>query len=385
MRLRRWPRCDASCRPGPAPACDDGLADRRALAGPRRRRRRAVAAARPRASLTWLRAAGSRCARVSPLVRAQTAVVVAFATVVEYVFSPTLEVYTYRFDNVPAYVPPGHGLVYLSAFALGPRRVRRAAPACVRSAAVLVVGGAWAAYGVLLADRPDALGAFWFACLVAVPAVRARRSRSTSAPSWSVSWLELARHPPGHLGVGQPHDPTGWVSIGNPPSGRRAATAGSTWPRCCRAAPAARLARSGQLGPSAAGSACGGRRRALRSCTDPCRARRDVGVVLVVGQRAEERQRLVVQPAVAGQRVAAGRAGRAVERGERAAGLAHDHVERGHVVELELRLGGEVDGALGDAACRTRSRRTPGCASSAGTAPGSRRAGPRSSQPESEE
>ena len=52
-------------------------------------------------------------ARVSPTVRAQTAAVVAFATAVEYVFSPTLEVYTYRFHNVPAFVPPGHGLVSL--------------------------------------------------------------------------------------------------------------------------------------------------------------------------------------------------------------------------------------------------------------------------------
>ena len=57
--------------------------------------------------------------RVTPTVRAQTAVVVVVATVVEYVFSPGLEVYVYRFDNVPAYVPPGHGLVYLSAYALG--------------------------------------------------------------------------------------------------------------------------------------------------------------------------------------------------------------------------------------------------------------------------
>ena len=47
--------------------------------------------------------------RESPLVRAQTAVVVLFATAVEYTFSPLLEVYVYRFDNVPAYVPPGHG------------------------------------------------------------------------------------------------------------------------------------------------------------------------------------------------------------------------------------------------------------------------------------
>jgi hypothetical protein len=57
--------------------------------------------------------------RESPLVRMQTAVVVVFASVIEYTFSPLLEVYTYRFDNVPMYVPPGHGLVYLAALAIG--------------------------------------------------------------------------------------------------------------------------------------------------------------------------------------------------------------------------------------------------------------------------
>ena len=55
-----------------------------------------------------------------------------------------------------------------------------------------------------------------------------------------------------------------------------------------------------------------------------------------------------MEPAVAGQRVAAERPGGAVERGERATRLPDDDVERGHVVELELRLGGEVDGALRD-------------------------------------
>src|SRR6478735_6386461 len=73
--------------------------------------------------------------RVSPVVRAQTVVVVAFATCIEYVFSPTLEVYTYRFHNVPGFVPPGHGLVYLSAYALGHaafvERHRRAAVTAV--------------------------------------------------------------------------------------------------------------------------------------------------------------------------------------------------------------------------------------------------------------
>ena len=57
--------------------------------------------------------------RETPLVRAQVAVVVVFATAVEYTFSPFLEVYVYRLGNVPAFVPPGHGLVYLCALAIG--------------------------------------------------------------------------------------------------------------------------------------------------------------------------------------------------------------------------------------------------------------------------
>jgi hypothetical protein len=155
-------------------------------------------------------------ARVSPTVRAQTAVVVAFATVVEYVFSPTLEVYTYRFDNVPAFVPPGHGLVYLSAYALGHAAlVERHRRACV--AGVLVAGGLWAGYGVLVADRPDVLGAFWFACLALFMVF------GPSQPVYlgafvAVSYLEIVGT---HLGTWAwgTHDPTGLVSIGNPPSG----------------------------------------------------------------------------------------------------------------------------------------------------------------------
>src|SRR4051812_15304093 len=113
--------------------------------------------------LTWLVLALA-LTRVGPLVRAQTLVVVAFATMVEYVFSPTLGVYSYRFHNVPAFVPPGHGLVYLSAFALGHAAVveRHRRTAC---ALVLIAGGAWAGIALLQAGRPDVLGAFWFACL----------------------------------------------------------------------------------------------------------------------------------------------------------------------------------------------------------------------------
>lgn len=165
--------------------------------------------------LTWLVLLGA-LRRVSPTVRVQTAVVVAFATIVEYVFSPTLEVYLYRFDNVPAYVPPGHGLVYLSAYALGHTRlVRRHLRACV--AAVILLGGAWALYGLYLAERPDGLGAFWFACLVGFLLWGPSRPVYVGA-FVVVSYLEIVGT---HLGtwVWQTEDPVLGVSIGNPPSG----------------------------------------------------------------------------------------------------------------------------------------------------------------------
>ena len=155
-------------------------------------------------------------AQQTPLIRLQTAVVVAFATAVEYTFSPLLEVYVYRFDNVPAYVPPGHGLVYLAAMALGDTAfVRWHLRACV--GAVAAVGGAYALYGVTLADRPDALGAFWFGCLLCF--LRWGPSPGLYVGAFVVvTYLELAGTALGTW-VWQPVDPTGTVSIGNPPSG----------------------------------------------------------------------------------------------------------------------------------------------------------------------
>jgi hypothetical protein len=154
--------------------------------------------------------------RETPLVRAQVAVVVAFATAVEYTFSPLLEVYVYRLGNVPAFVPPGHGLVYLCALAMGRSAwVRSRLPVLV--AATVVAGGAYAAWGLLLHDRPDALGAFWYVCLVGF--LCWGRSRSLYVGAFVVvTYLELLGT---WLGTWawQEHDPTGLVSIGNPPSG----------------------------------------------------------------------------------------------------------------------------------------------------------------------
>lgn len=154
--------------------------------------------------------------RESGLVRAQVAIVVVFASAIEYTFSPFLGVYLYRLHNVPAFVPPGHGLVYLCAMCLGRtlwlRRRRREFVALT-----VTIGAAYAAYQ-LLQPRHDVLGAFWCGCLLAflclVPA-----SRTLYVGAFAiVTYLELLGT---HLQIWawQAHDPTGWVSIGNPPSG----------------------------------------------------------------------------------------------------------------------------------------------------------------------
>jgi hypothetical protein len=154
-------------------------------------------------------------ARVSPLVRAQTVVVVAFATVIEYLCSPTLEVYLYRFENVPMYVPPGHGLVYLSAYALGHALwVDRHQRACT-TAVVLGLGG-WALWS-LLQPRHDVLGALWLVCLVGFLWKGPSREVYLGA-AVVVTWLEIAGTSLGTW-VWQPEDPLLGIGIGNPPTG----------------------------------------------------------------------------------------------------------------------------------------------------------------------
>src|SRR5688572_7643287 len=52
-------------------------------------------------------------------VQAQVLAAVAFATLIEYTASPLLRLYVYRLENVPSFVPPGHGLIYLAALVAG--------------------------------------------------------------------------------------------------------------------------------------------------------------------------------------------------------------------------------------------------------------------------
>lgn len=148
--------------------------------------------------------------------RVQVGIVVVYATLVEYVFAGWLGVYVYRLENVPAFVPPGHGLVYLAALALGRSAfAHRHARAVITS--TIVVCGSWALWGLLLSGRPDLLGALWFGCLL-VFLSRGKSPLVYCGAFVVTSYLELYG-----TGLGtwawQPHDPTGLLTIGNPPSG----------------------------------------------------------------------------------------------------------------------------------------------------------------------
>jgi hypothetical protein len=156
-------------------------------------------------------------AALDPLVRVQTAVVVVFATAVEYTFSGWLHVYVYRLHDVPAFVPPGHGLVYLAALALGGWALVRQ-HARVAVTATVAVGGLYALWGLSpLAPRLDVLGAFWFGCLLAFLAWGPSRLLYVGA-FVVVTYLELVGTSL-HIWTWAPHDPTGIVAMGNPPSG----------------------------------------------------------------------------------------------------------------------------------------------------------------------
>jgi hypothetical protein len=145
----------------------------------------------------------------------QVATLVVLATLLEYSASPLLGLYTYRLHNVPAFVPPGHGLVYLAAVLVG------RSPAVTRRPwiplAALSVATAWAVGGLLIPARPDTLGAALYLSFAAF-VLRGRTPGVYTAAFAFTAALELYGT---HLGTWAwaPHDPTGLLSASNPPSG----------------------------------------------------------------------------------------------------------------------------------------------------------------------
>ncbi|MDQ7091895.1 MAG: hypothetical protein Q9M50_14890 [Methylococcales bacterium] len=151
------------------------------------------------------------------LVRTQVLVAMIFATLGENFASLYMEGYIYRFRNIPAYIPAGHGIVYLTAVALGrsgffQRYARKI------SIFVVIVGGLWAIRGVSpYTERADAIGLVLFIIFL-VCLFKGRSPMVYLGAFFITSWLELVGTQAGTwawVGI----DPVTGLSQGNPPSG----------------------------------------------------------------------------------------------------------------------------------------------------------------------
>ena len=118
---------------------------------------------------------------LAPLVQAQAVGVVLFATVGEVTGSLVWGVYHYRLHNLPLFIPPAHGLVYLSGIALS-RTIR--ARAVVWAAAV--GAAAWGIAGLTVLPRLDVAGA------VGVPLLLVFLWRSRSRATYAGVFLVVA-------------------------------------------------------------------------------------------------------------------------------------------------------------------------------------------------
>lgn len=149
--------------------------------------------------------------------RTQVVIAVLFATIGEHFASIYMGGYTYRFENVPAYVPPGHGMVYLTAVALARSALFVRHPGKI---ALLVIGvwGTWSLWGVSgYPDRGDWVGALLFAIFL-VWLLIGRSPMVYLAAFFITTWLELIGTAVGAWEWASIDPLLGWPQ-GNPPSG----------------------------------------------------------------------------------------------------------------------------------------------------------------------
>ena len=144
---------------------------------------------------------------------------VVIATAVEVFGSVIWGAYRYRLGGVPAYVPLGHGLVYLTSLRLAASPALAGRPETVRRCAALVAV-AWGLAGLTvvpaLGGRRDVFGAVW-AVVFLVVLWRTTRPGFFAAMFLATSALEL-------LGTGfgdwtwAARVPVLGIAAGNPPS-----------------------------------------------------------------------------------------------------------------------------------------------------------------------
>lgn len=163
-------------------------------------------------ALTWvvLVAAGTQ---VVPERRLQVALVVAIATLGEAVASLGWGLYTYRLDNLPSFVPPGHGIVYIAGMSVAALLARHERLLVGTAAAAAVC---WGVAGVTVLPRQDLGGAIAGGALVLV-LLRSRRPVYAGVFA-VVAALELYGTGVGTWTWAATIPGTG-ISNGNPPSG----------------------------------------------------------------------------------------------------------------------------------------------------------------------
>jgi len=151
-----------------------------------------------------------------PAIRIQVIGLVVLATVLECVGSLIWGAYTYRLENLPLYVPAGHGLFYLSAL--------RAAslPALQRHARAIVItvtagASAWMLYGLLAHPLPDLLGFVTWAIFIRF-IVRGRYPLLYAVSFLMTTALELYGTSLG-IWAWSPVLPVLMLPAGNPPTG----------------------------------------------------------------------------------------------------------------------------------------------------------------------
>jgi hypothetical protein len=142
--------------------------------------------------------------------------VIIVATIGEVIGSVLWGAYDYRLGNLPMFVPPGHGLVYLTGLAISQLEwARRHAATFVRIALTALV--AWALWGLVLAERQDVAGAIGAAFLAAF-LVRGRAAPLYAGVFIFVAYLELYGTWVGTWTWAE-HLPGTPIPDGNPPSG----------------------------------------------------------------------------------------------------------------------------------------------------------------------
>lgn len=158
------------------------------------------------------------CIPLSPEQRSRTAVVVMVATIGEILGSIIWGAYTYRLGNLPLFVPPGHGLVYLTGLRISQTVVaRRHRTAFLRITLGLIAG--WGVLGLTgVLGRHDVAGAVGCATLAAF-IIGSRRAATLYAGVFlAVAVLEIYGTAIGTWQWAEVVPGLG-VANGNPPSG----------------------------------------------------------------------------------------------------------------------------------------------------------------------